>query len=192
MPLIYTRPGSYLFVNIPLINIDDQNASICLTRVPPPLSCCTDTIGFPGEWRIWMARGFSGGYRGGSGRRSSGTGARRGGSSGAGRRSSGSSSRARSKGQVKSGKTVQYAIKDRRGNSTYSGTTNNPRRRASEHRKSGKFGKGDQLVVETRAITRKSAERVEAAKLASHRRQHRRNPKHNTTRDGKYHQPRLI
>lgn len=132
-----------------------------------------------------MARGFSG-------RRGSATGGRRSGSSGAGRRSSGSNSRARSKGQVKSGKAVQYAIKDRRGKSTYYGTTNNPRRRAAEHRKSGKLGKGDKLVVETRAIPRKSAERVEAAKLSAHRRQHRRNPKHNTTRDGKYHQPRLI
>ena len=139
-----------------------------------------------------MARGFSGGYRGGGGRRSSGTGGSRNGSSGAGRRSSGSSSRARSKGQVKNGKAVQYAIKNRRGNSTYYGTTNNPRRRASEHSKTGKLGKGDRLVVETKAIPRKSAERVEAAKLASHRRQHRHNPKHNTTNDGKYHQPRLV
>ena len=131
-----------------------------------------------------MARGFSGGYRGGVGRRSAG--------SGAGRRSSGSNSRARSKGQVKNGKAVQYAIRDRRGKAKYYGTTNNPGRRAVEHRKSGKLGKGDRLVVESRAIPRKSAEKVEAAKLASHRRQHRRNPKHNTTNDGKYHQPRLI
>ena len=93
---------------------------------------------------------------------------------------------------MKSGKAVQYAIKDRQGKSTYYGTTNNPRRRAAEHRKSGKLGKGDRLVVETRAIHRKSAEKVEAAKLASHRRQHRRNPIHNTTKDGKYHQRRLI
>lgn len=139
-----------------------------------------------------MARGFSGGYRGFSGRRGSATGGRRSGSSGAGRRSSGSNSRARSNGQVKNGKAVQYSIKDRRGNSTYYGTTNNPRRRAAEHRKSGKLGKGDKLVVETRAIPRKSAERVEGAKLSTHRQQHGRNPKHNTTRDGKYHQPRLI
>lgn len=93
---------------------------------------------------------------------------------------------------MKSGKAVQYAIKDRRGKSTYYGTTNNPRRRAAEHMKSGKLGKGDRLVVETKAISRKSAEKVEAAKLASHRRQHRSNPKHNTTKDGKYHQRRLI
>ena len=93
---------------------------------------------------------------------------------------------------MKNGKSVQYAIKDRRGKSTYYGTTNNPKRRAAEHRKSGKLGKGDRLVVETRAIARKSAEKVEAAKLADHRRQHKRNPKHNTTKDGKYHQPRLL
>ena len=139
-----------------------------------------------------MARGFSGGYRGSVGHRGSGTGSRRGGSSGAARRSGSSSSRGRSKGQVKNGKAVQYSIKDRKGKLTYYGTTNNPRRRAAEHKKSGKLGKGDQLVVETRVIPRKSAERVEAAKLAAHRRRHRRNPKHNTTKDGKYHQPRLI
>ena len=100
-----------------------------------------------------MARGFSGGYRGGIGRRGSSSGSNRSRSNGAGRRSSGSSTRTRSKGQVKSGKAVQYAIKDRRGKSTYYGTTNNPRRRAAEHRKSGKLGKGDRLVVETKAST---------------------------------------
>ena len=139
-----------------------------------------------------MARGFSGGYRGGSGRGGFGAGGRRSVSSGAGRRNSGRSSRTRSKGQVKNGKTVQYAIRDGKGKAKYYGTTNNPRRRAAEHRKSGKLSKGDRLVVETRAIPRRSAEKVEATKLASHRRQHRRNPKHDTTKDGKYHQPRLM
>ena len=123
-----------------------------------------------------MARG---GYRGGA-RRSSG------GRSSA-RRSSSSRSGARPKGQIKSGKTVQYAIKSRRGTTKYIGTTNNPSRRATEHRETGKLGRGDKLEVQSRAIYRKSAERVEAAKLSSHRRQHGRNPKHNTMNDGKYH-----
>ena len=91
------------------------------------------------------------------------------------------------KGQIKSGKKVQYAIEDSKGRPKYYGTTNNPSRRAAEHRKTGKLGRGDKLVVQTRAISRKSAERVEAAKLSSHRRQHGRNPKHNTTNDGRYH-----
>ena len=124
---------------------------------------------------------MAGGFRGGGGRR--------GGGSGAGRRSSSRSSRTSSKGQVKDGKAVQYAIRDSKDKTKYYGTTNNPRRRAAEHRESGKLGKGDRLVVETKAVSRKSAEKVEAAKLGSHRRQHGRNPKHNITRDGKYHNP---
>ena len=105
-----------------------------------------------------------------------------------GRMSARSGRGSRPKGQVKSGKAVQYSIKDRRGKTKYIGTTNNPTRRAAEHRKTGKLARGDKLAVETRAVQRKSAERVEAAKLASHRRRHGRNPKHNTTNDGKYHQ----
>ena len=132
-----------------------------------------------------MARGYSrGGYRGGA-RRSSG------GRSSA-RRSSSRRSGGRPKGQIKSGKTVQYAIKSRRGTTKYIGTTVNPSRRAKEHKKTGKLGRGDKLVVQTKAIPRKSAERVEAAKLRSHRRRHGRNPRHNTTNDGKFHQPRLF
>ena len=132
-----------------------------------------------------MARGYSrGGYRGGA-RRSSG-------GQSSTRRSSSSRSSARPKGQIKSGKAVQYAIKNGKGDTKYIGTTNNPSRRAAEHQKTGKLGNGDKLVVQTRAISRKSGESVEAAKLASHRRQHGGNPKHNTTNDGKYHQPRLV
>ena len=96
------------------------------------------------------------------------------------------------KGQVKDGKSVQYTIKDRGGRTKYIGTTNNPTRRASEHRETGKLGRGDKLVVETKPIPREVAERVEAAKLNSHRRTHGRNPRHNITSDGKYHQPPLF
>ncbi|MXY20286.1 MAG: GIY-YIG nuclease family protein [Dehalococcoidia bacterium] len=136
-----------------------------------------------------MARGFRGGFRGGSrgGGFRSGGGRRGIGSSGGGRRSSGRSGRSSSKGQIKGGKSVQYAIEGSRGETKYIGTTNNPRQRAVEHRQKGKLGKGDRLVVETKPISRKSAERVESAKLASHRQQHGRNPKHNTTNDGRYH-----
>ena len=100
------------------------------------------------------------------------------------RRSSGSGGRA--KGQMKPGKAVQYSIKGKNGETKYIGTTNNPTRRTTEHRESGKLGQGDKLVVETRAVSRKSAGRVEAAKLASHRRKSGSNPKHNTTKDGKF------
>ena len=129
-----------------------------------------------------MARGF--GSKGGGSPR---------GSSGAGRntRPSKGSGSGKPKGQIHSGKTVQYSIKDQSGSTKYIGTTDNPTRRASEHRQSGKIGQGDKLVVETRAISRSSAERVESAKLASHRQNHGKNPKHNTTNDGKF-QPRLF
>ena len=127
-----------------------------------------------------MAKGYSrGGYRGGA-RRSSG-------GKSSTRRSSSSHSSARPKGQIKFGKTVQYALVNGKGATKYIGTTNNPSRRAAEHRKTGKLGNGDKLVVQTRAVSRESSERVETAKLASHRLQHGGNPKHNTTNDGKYH-----
>ena len=113
-----------------------------------------------------MARGF-GGYRGGA------------------RRSSRSTARRR--GQIKAGKKIQYAIKSSKGNTKYIGTTNNPLRRASEHAKSGKLGPRDKLVVQTRAVSQKSAEKVERAKLASFRKRNGRNPKHNTTNDGRWH-----
>lgn len=120
-----------------------------------------------------MARGYRGG---GGARRSAGS-----------RGSSGSGTGTQRKGQIKSGKTVQYSIKDQKGSTKYIGTTNNPSRRASEHRETGKLARKDKLVVETRAISRKSAESVERGKLASFRKEHGRNPKHNTTNDGKFH-----
>ena len=93
---------------------------------------------------------------------------------------------ARPKGQIRYGKKVQYAIKSPRGSAKYFGTTNNPSRRASEHRASGKMGRGDRLVVQTRAISSKSAERVERSKLFSFRKRHGHNPKHNVSKDGKW------
>ncbi|MDE2781011.1 MAG: GIY-YIG nuclease family protein, partial [Chloroflexota bacterium] len=98
----------------------------------------------------------------------------------------------RPKGQVRDGKAVQYSIKDVKGRTKYIGTTNNPTRRAGEHRESGKLKNTDKLVVETRPIHRGKAERVEAAKLQSHRKAHGHNPKHNVTSDGQFHQPPLF
>ena len=91
------------------------------------------------------------------------------------------------KGQIKSGKAVQYAIKDSDGDTKYLGTTNNPRRRAAEHRETGKLGPGDKLEVQTNAVSRRAAELVERGRLASHRKRHGHNPEHNITDDGKFH-----
>ena len=123
-----------------------------------------------------MARGF--GSRGGSGRRG-------GSRQGAAPKSNGGGSRP--KGQIKGGNAVQYSIKGPKGETKYIGTTNNPTRRAAEHRESGKMGQSDRLRVETKAVSRPKAEKVEAAKLCTHRKAHGGNPEHNTTNDGKYH-----
>ena len=117
-----------------------------------------------------MPRGFS-----------KGRGSRRGQSSTGGNRSS------RRKGQVRNGKSVQYAIKGAGGQTKYIGTTNNPTRRAAQHKQSGKMGSGDRVVVETRPTSRSKAEGVERAKLKSFRQNNGRNPQHNRTNDGKYH-----
>ena len=133
-----------------------------------------------------MARGFAsrggGSPRGGGGR----PGGDRGKASGS-RSNSGGAAAAKPKGQVNSGKTVQYAIQDSRGNTKYIGSTNNPTRRAAQHQQSGKMQPGDKLRVETKAIPRKVAEKAEAAKLASHRQNHGQNPRNNKTNDGRFH-----
>ncbi|MDE2968618.1 MAG: hypothetical protein OXT51_00725 [Chloroflexota bacterium] len=104
-----------------------------------------------------------------------------------GRSRSASGASRRPKGQVRNGKSVQYSIKSSSGRTKYYGVTNNPSRRASEHQKSGKLRRGDTFRVETRPVSRADAERVESAKLASHRRSHSgRNPRHNTTRSGQF------
>ena len=90
------------------------------------------------------------------------------------------------KGQIKGGRVVQYAIKGKNGQTTYIGSTNNPTRRASQHRKSGKMRPGDKLEVQSRAISRSKAERLESGRLKGHRSAHGRNPRHNVTRDGQF------
>ncbi|MDE0498833.1 MAG: hypothetical protein OXH86_15900 [Acidimicrobiaceae bacterium] len=65
---------------------------------------------------------------------------------------------------------------------TYVGVTNNPRRRAAEHRRSGKRGS---MRVETDRRAAGSARSWEARRLAGIRRRNRgRNPPHNKTRTG--------
>ncbi len=151
--------------------------------------------------RLNMARGFgtgSSGSRSGGGSRGSygaqgGSRSRSSSSTGrSARNGSGNNNLAKPKGQIRDGKVVQYSIKDRKGSTKYIGSTNNPTRRATEHRESGKFGRNDKLVVETRSVSRTSGEKIEKAKLRSHRQQHGKNPKHNTTNDGQFHQPRLF
>ena len=75
-----------------------------------------------------------------------------------------------------------YTLRDRRGRVTYVGITNNPRRRASQHRSSGKRGR---LRVETGAMSRGTARRWEGARLSGYRSRNRgRNPRYNKTRSG--------
>ena len=75
-----------------------------------------------------------------------------------------------------------YTLRNRRGKVLYVGTTNNPRRRSVEHKKSGKRGR---MKVETVGMPRGLARRWEAGRLARHRRQNKgRNPRYNKTRSG--------
>ena len=79
-----------------------------------------------------------------------------------------------------------YTIRDRKGRIKYVGVSNNPGRRAAEHKRDGKRGK---LKVEPRPVSRAYARRWEAQKLARHRKTHRgKNPAHNKTRSGGWNQ----
>ena len=81
------------------------------------------------------------------------------------------------------GGSVQgYTLRDRKGRIRYVGVSNDPRRRATEHKRDGKHGK---LKVETRPMPRGFARHWEKRKLARHRKTHRgKNPVHNRTRSG--------
>ena len=82
----------------------------------------------------------------------------------------------------KGGRVRGYTLRDSKGRIKYVGVTNNPRRRAAEHKRDGKRGK---LKVETRRMPRGFARYWEKRKLARHRKTHRgRNPVHNKTRSG--------
>ena len=125
-----------------------------------------------------MARGSrSSGRSGGSG----------GSRAGGGRARGGGSRQQTTKGQVRDGKVVQYAVKGKSGATKYVGTTNNPTRRAAQHQQSGKMQPGDSLEVQSRPLPRGKAENLESGRLKGHRQAQGRNPQHNTTNDGKYH-----
>ena len=75
-----------------------------------------------------------------------------------------------------------YTIRDSKGRIKYVGETNNPQRRAVEHKRAGK---GGTLQVETRPMPRGWARRWEKQKLARHRKTHGgQNPAHNQTPSG--------
>ena len=75
-----------------------------------------------------------------------------------------------------------YTIRGRGGRVKYVGITNNPQRRAAQHRRSGKRGR---LKVETGGMSRGKARRWEGAKLSRFRKSNRgRNPTYNKTRSG--------
>ena len=75
-----------------------------------------------------------------------------------------------------------YTIRGAGGRVKYVGITNNPSRRAAEHRRSGKRGR---LQVETGGMSRGSARRWEGAKLARFRKRNKGlNPRYNKTRSG--------
>ena len=79
-----------------------------------------------------------------------------------------------------------YSLRDGKGRPTYFGVTNDPGRRATEHKRDGKRGK---LNVETRPMSRGYARSWEKRKLARHRKMHHgRNPVHNRTRSGGWNQ----
>ena len=75
-----------------------------------------------------------------------------------------------------------YTLRDRNGRVRYVGVSNNPSRRATEHKRDGKRGK---LKVETRPMSRAAARRWERRRLAVYRKNHRgKNPVHNKARSG--------
>ena len=99
-----------------------------------------------------------------------------------------SSGKSRSKrSSSKQGNVVAYSIYSSRGKRTYVGTTNDPDRRAGEHENAGKLKRGGRLVVESKRMSRKAAEQLEAKKIRGYKRRMGRLPKDNKTSDGQYH-----
>lgn len=75
-----------------------------------------------------------------------------------------------------------YTLRGKRGRINYVGETNNPKRRAAQHRKSGKRGR---FRIENVFSSRNQARVWEAGKLRGYRRRHGgRNPRYNKTRSG--------
>ena len=75
-----------------------------------------------------------------------------------------------------------YTLRGRNGAVKYVGITNNPKRRAAQHKSAGKSGR---MSVETSGMSRRSARRWEGATLAGHRKANSgKNPRYNKTRSG--------
>ena len=75
-----------------------------------------------------------------------------------------------------------YTLRGKNGKINYVGTTNNPGRRAEEHKTDGKSGK---LNTETQSMSRQRAEGWEANRLQTYRDNHGgKNPPQNKTRNG--------
>ena len=64
---------------------------------------------------------------------------------------------------------------------SYFGTTQNPSRRAAQHRRDGKRG---EMHVEAEFDSHRAARRSEASRLFHHRRKHGQNPEYNKTDSG--------
>ena len=85
-------------------------------------------------------------------------------------------------GRPSGGKAQGYTLRGPHGKINYVGTTNNPGRRAAEHKGEGKSGN---LRTETRPLSQGAAERWEANRLQTYRDNHGgKNPKHNRTKNG--------
>lgn len=75
-----------------------------------------------------------------------------------------------------------YTLRGRNGRVRYVGVTNNPTRRAAQHKRAGKTGS---MKVETRGLSRSGALTWERRRLAAYRRNHGgKNPSQNKTRNG--------
>jgi predicted GIY-YIG superfamily endonuclease len=81
-------------------------------------------------------------------------------------------------------KAVTYKLTDRQGKAKYIGTTNYPSRREEQHRASGK--KFSRLVVTSRPVSRRTADRYESRNLSSYRRATGSRPTYNKTNNGKF------
>ena len=84
--------------------------------------------------------------------------------------------------RASSGRVRGYTLRGKNGRIGYVGVTNNPDRRAAEHKQDGKRGN---LQVETRSMSREVARSWESQRLAAYRRSHGgKNPPQNQTRSG--------
>lgn len=77
--------------------------------------------------------------------------------------------------------SVTYRLKKGRA-TVYIGTTNDPERRADEHREEGKRFSGMQIT--SRRMTEVGAEQKEAEQLKNYRSNHGKNPQYNKDADG--------